>query len=63
MSELFAPTLQDQIIEIDRELRMRRNAYPRLVSENKLTQARADRQLAVMEAVLLTLRTAGSDRQ
>ena len=56
MTELFGPTLQDQIAEIERELRMRRNAYPRLVSEHKLTQDRADRQLALMEAVLLTLR-------
>jgi hypothetical protein len=61
MPELFAPTLADQIAEIERELKMRRSAYPRLIAESKLSKDRADRQLAVMEAALSTLRGVMAD--
>ena len=37
---------------IERELRMRRRVYPRFVQNGKLTQAEADREIAVMEAIL-----------
>lgn len=55
MSELFAPTIVDQIIEVQREIEMRRAAYPRWVASKRITQATADRQLEVLRAALRTL--------
>ena len=37
---------------IERELKMRRRVYPRWVENGKMTQADADREIAVMEAIL-----------
>lgn len=37
---------------IERELKMRRRVYPRWVSDNRMTQAKADEEIAVMEAIL-----------
>ena len=48
-------TLTAQIACIERELRMRRNVYPRWIENRRLTQARADAEIATMEAVLATL--------
>lgn len=35
----------------EREVRQRKRVYPRWVSEGRLTQAFADRQIALMEAI------------
>jgi hypothetical protein len=51
-----APTLSEQIAEIDREVSVRKIAYPRHIRNRLLTQAEADTRLARMEAVLETLR-------
>lgn len=60
MTDLFAGTLPAplaaQIREVEREIEMRRQVYPRRVAARAMTQALADRQIAVMEAVLATLR-------
>ena len=53
MSEI---PLARQIRCVERELRMRRNAFPRWVEQRKIDQAFADDELATMEAVLKTLR-------
>lgn len=45
-------TSADKRACIERELRMRRRVYPRWVSTGRLTQAQADREIAVMAAVL-----------
>jgi cell division FtsZ-interacting protein ZapD len=37
--------------ELARELAMRRNAYPRWVSQGKMSQDKADRQIALLQAV------------
>ena len=37
---------------LERELRMRRRVYPRWVQAGKLSQAEADREITVMEAIL-----------
>lgn len=55
MSDLLFPTIEEQIAEVEREIAMRRRVYPRLVEIKKTSQAKADRQLAVLEAVLATL--------
>lgn len=43
-------TRKDMIREIDRELGQRCGVYPRLIDAGKLTQAKADRQVAVLQA-------------
>lgn len=45
-----------QLACVERELRMRRSAYPRWVASGKMTQGKADDEIADMEAVLATLR-------
>lgn len=45
-------TLQDMIDEVQREISNRKYSYERLVSERKMLRGRADRQIAIMEAVL-----------
>lgn len=61
MSDLFpeapkAVSLERQIEAVDREVKMRRHVYARRVAEGKMTQAKADTEIAVMEAVEATLR-------
>lgn len=57
MAELFAPSLADQIECVKREIAMRESVYPRWVGARKMTQAKADRELACMRAVLETLQS------
>lgn len=56
MSNLLFPTIEEQIAEVERELAMRRRVYPRMIEIKKTTKPKADRQIAVLEAVLDTLR-------
>lgn len=55
MAELFPITLYEQIQAVERELAMRRKVYPRRVADRKMTQAKADREIAAMEAIHTTL--------
>jgi hypothetical protein len=59
MTDLFGGTLpitlEAQLREVEREITLRRRVYPRWVADGRLTQAAADRQIAVMEAVAGTL--------
>lgn len=48
-------TIEEQVACVERELRMRRNAYPRWIQAGKMTQAKAYAEIATMEAVLATL--------
>lgn len=48
-------TLADQIAEVERELALRRRTYPKWILSGRLFEFDADRQMAVMEAVLTTL--------
>jgi hypothetical protein len=56
MADLFPITIEDQIASVEREINLRRRVYPRWVSEGKMKQDKADREIAVMEAVLETLK-------
>ena len=47
--------IDEQIACVKRELAMRRSAYPRWVANGKMTQTKADHEIAAMEAVLVTL--------
>lgn len=54
MADLFCPdefTPSDKLAAVTREVSFRRCVYPRRVSLGKMTQADADRQTAVMEAI------------
>lgn len=42
----------DKLRELKRELRMRRSAYPRWVASGSLSAETAERQIAIMEAVV-----------
>lgn len=50
-------TIDDQIAEVEREIKLREKTYPRWSSgpKPKLTKAAADRQLARMRAVQQSL--------
>lgn len=55
MTDLFAPTIDDQIACVEREIRMRGSVYPRRVAAKQMSQATADRETAAMRAALQTL--------
>lgn len=56
MSDLFPISRDDMIAEIEREIGLRNRVYPRWVVMKKITQDKADRQIAVMEAIAELLR-------
>jgi len=56
-ADLLPITLDDQIAAVRRELAMRERVYLRQVSAGRLKQTAADRELALMRAVLETLLT------
>lgn len=55
MSELFPPSLADQIQSVKREIAMRERVYPHWVADKRMTQRKADDELVAMRAVLKTL--------
>lgn len=50
-------SLNVQIKEVEREIRKRREVYPRLVAQEKLRRSEAAELIAIMESVLQTLTT------
>ena len=44
-------TASDKLAAVRREIGMRRRVYPRWVINGKMTQAKADEETAVMEAI------------
>lgn len=51
-----APSLDDQIKEVGREIGMRKNVYPKWVAAKRMSQADMDRRIATMEAAYATLK-------
>ena len=51
-----AVSLDRQMRAVEREIDMRRQVYPRRVADGKMSQQFADEELAIMEAVLATLK-------
>ena len=47
--------LRQQISEVEREIALRRNVYPKLVEKGRIKQPEADRHLHISECVLETL--------
>lgn len=56
MSELFAYTSVDLIGCAEREVKMRERVYPRWVAKGRMTQEKADRELALMKAIVAKLK-------
>jgi hypothetical protein len=52
----MAVSIERQIACVEREIALRRRAYPRWVQAGRMTEHQADREVAEMEAVLATLR-------
>ncbi|HSW83494.1 MAG TPA: hypothetical protein VLH12_08470 [Usitatibacter sp.] len=60
MSALFETLpipLEAQIRSVEREIGLRLSAYPRFVAEHRMTQVKADHEIAAMRAVLRTLQS------
>lgn len=49
-------SLEDQIVCVQREIRMRERNYPKWVENGRMTQAQSDKQLGTMRDVLETLK-------
>jgi hypothetical protein len=56
MPDLLDITIEDQIIEADREVNKRREVYDRLCKARQMNRGRADRQIDLMMAIAATLR-------
>jgi hypothetical protein len=54
--DLFPVTRTDMVMEVERELALRRRVYPRLIATGRMKLQQAERQITVMEAVLEELR-------
>ena len=48
-------TLRDEIECIKRELKLRRKVYPRWIATQRMAEGYANREIAVMEAILRRL--------
>ncbi len=57
MTDLFPPSIADQIATVEREIRMREAVYPRRVAGGHMSQEAADREIARMRAALETLKS------
>ena len=59
MSDLYPdaqPSIEEQIKCVLREIGMRERVYPRWIEQRKLLPKKAEREIALMRAVLETLR-------
>lgn len=54
---------EDQAAACEREAQMRRRVYPRWVADNRMTQAKADAEIAAMDAAAATLRRLAEDEK
>lgn len=55
LTDLLPVTLDDQILEVKREIEMRKQVYGRRVQNGTMNRRKADFQIDVMRAVLATL--------
>lgn len=58
MGENTKIDLAAQVAAVKREIGFRKRAYPRWVGEGRMTQVKADHEIAAMEAVLATVEKA-----
>jgi hypothetical protein len=55
--DLLPVRIDDMITEIERELLLRRRVYANRVHTGRLSQRRADRQVEVLQAILLLVQS------
>lgn len=55
MTDLFPVTLPAQIACVEREIRMRQSVYPRWLAAKKMSEAKAEAEIAAMQAVLASM--------
>ena len=55
-------TIDEQIAEVRRELAMRNKVYPKWIEAGSMQKSKADFQLLVMEAVLISLQTIAKEK-
>lgn len=60
MPELFAPSHEEMVACVEREIRLRERVYPRWVAAGKMTDDKARREIETMRAVLAALRAFGA---
>ena len=48
---MSGPTVEQMLVCATRELLMRRRVYPRWVAAGRMTQAKADEEIAVMDGI------------
>jgi hypothetical protein len=53
-----APTLEDQIASVSREVALREHVYKKMVETGRMTKLNADHEIACMRAALGTLMAA-----
>lgn len=56
-------TIDEQIKCVEREIFMREQVYPGRVTKHKMSQEKADREIAAMTAVLATLKAARTSHE
>jgi len=56
-------SLRVQIEEVEREIRMRRDVYPRQVSRKRMRHGEAEERIAMMESVLATLQELQKEKE
>lgn len=54
-ADLFAVSLDVMIDEVRREIALRRNVYPRLIHNDRMSSRTAVRRIEIMEALLAKL--------
>jgi hypothetical protein len=52
MADLLPISTQDMINELERELVLRHRVYPMWISNKRLSQAKADRQCEIIQAII-----------
>lgn len=55
-------TIDEQISEVKREIAMRQKVYPKWIEAGSMQKPKADFQILVMEAVLITLQTIAREK-
>jgi hypothetical protein len=51
MPDMFPITKPDKLACLEREIKLRERVYPRWVGGGKMSQDKADREIAVMKAI------------
>ena len=56
MADLYAPSLVEQVVEVERDLLARRRLYHNRTYTRRLTAERAERRIEIWQSILAALR-------